>query len=184
MGGHSELEFKGICLIDQPLVVIGNILSDTAFYPKCFFNCSESKRIPMDNTPGPGYFLYIAIDTPWPFKDRDVVYKANVGIGHDLGRVTIKSIVLTEPIVPLRSAYVRITDPQHRWILEKVTSEKTRVTFTTRTNAAGPFASYISNPSTRGTTFYSFKNLKTWTRASNNGNDGEKWVTCCCKSEV
>ena len=128
----------------------------------------------MDNTPGGSYYLYIAINTPWPFKDRDVVYKANVGIDYDLGRVIIKSTALTEPIVPMRSGYVRITDSQHRWILEKVSSEQTRVTFINRTNAAGPFANYISNPGLRSTTFYSLKNLQTRTRDSINGNKGKK----------
>ena len=174
VGGHSELEFKGVCLIAQPLEVIGSILSDISSYPKWFFKCIESKRIRMDNTPGRSYYLYIAINTPWPFKDRDVVYKANVGIDYDLGRVIIKSTALTEPIVPMRSGYVRITDSQHRWILEKVSSEQTRVTFINRTNAAGPFANYISNPGLRSTTFYSLKNLQARTRASNNGNERKK----------
>ncbi len=174
VGGHSELEFKGICLIAQPLEVIGNMLSDIASYPKWFFKCIESKRIPMDLSPGRGYYLYIAIDTPWPFKNRDVVYKTNVSIDYDSGKVIIKSTALTEPIVPLRSGYVRITDSQHRWILEKVSSEQTRVTFINRTNAAGPFANYISNPGLRSTTFYSLKNLQTRTRASNNGNERKK----------
>jgi hypothetical protein len=59
----------------------------------------------------------------------------------------------------LRSGYVRITDSVHRWILESVSSAHTRITFINRTNAAGLFANYISDPGTRDTTVRSLKNL-------------------------
>ncbi len=160
VSGHSELEFKGVYLIDQPLEVIGAILSDIPSYPKWFFKCIESKKIPRENTSELNFYLYIAIDTPWPFSDRDVVYKANVAIDSDIGKVIIRSTALTEPFVPLRSGYVRITDSEHQWILEKISSERTRITFLNRTNAAGSFANYISNPGTRDTTVHSLNNLR------------------------
>jgi len=162
VNGHSELEFKGVCLINQPLEVIGAVLSDIPSYPKWFFKCMESKKIPVENTSDLNYYLYAAIDTPWPFSDRDVVYNAKVAIDSDLGKVVIKSTALTEPFVPLKNGYVRITDSEHQWIFERVTSERTRITFINRTNAAGPFANYISNPGTRDTTVHSLENLKKW----------------------
>jgi hypothetical protein len=157
--GRSELEFKGVCLVKQPIEVIGSVLSDIPSYPKWFFKCIESKRIPSKNTSELNLFLYIAIDTPWPFSDRDVLYKTEVIIDHALGKVEIYSIALKEQFVPLRSGYVRITDSEHRWILESVSAEQTRITFINRTNAAGPFANYISNPGTRNTTVRSLRNL-------------------------
>ena len=160
VSGHSELQFKGVCLIDQPLEVIGTVLSDIPSYPKWFFKCIESKKISIENTSELNYYLYIAIDTPWPFYDRDVVYKSIVVIDSDLGKVVIKSTALAEPFIPLRSGYVRITDSQHQWILEKVSSEQTHVTFINRTNAAGPFTNYISNSGMRDTTVFSLQNLK------------------------
>lgn len=172
VSGHSELEFKGICLINQPLEVIGAVLSDISSYPKWFFKCIESKKIPVANTSELNYYLYVAIDTPWPFSDRDVVYKANVSIDYVLGKVVIKSTALTEQFVPLKNGYVRITDSAHQWILERVSSEQTRITFINRTNAAGPFADYISNPGARDTTVHSLKNLKDRTYDPKYGNAG------------
>jgi hypothetical protein len=159
VSGHSEAQFKGVCLVKQPIEVIGSVLSDIPSYPKWFFKCIESKRIPSENTSGLNLFLYIAIDTPWPFSDRDVVYKTEVTIDRALGKVAIHSTALKEQFVPLRSGYVRITDSEHRWILESVSSARTRITFINRTNAAGPFANYISDPGTRDTTVRSLKNL-------------------------
>ena len=146
--------------MNQPLEVVGAVLSDIPSYPKWFFKCIESKKIQADNTSELNFYLYIAIDTPWPFSDRDVVYKARVVIDYVLGKVVIKSNALTEPFIPLRNGHVRITDSEHQWILEKVSSEQTRTTFINRTNAAGPFANYISNPGTRDTTVYSLQKLK------------------------
>ena len=157
--GHSGREFKGVCLVKQPIEVIGSVLSDIPSYPKWFFKCIESRRISSENTSGLNLFLYIAIDTPWPFSDRDVVYKTEVTIDRALGKVAIRSTALKEQFVPLRSGYVRITDSEHRWILESVSSARTRITFINRTNAAGPFANYISDPGTRDTTVRSLKNL-------------------------
>jgi len=157
--GHSELEFKGVCLVKQPIEVIGSVLSDIPSYPKWFFKCIESKKISTKNTSELNFFLYIAIDAPWPFPDRDVVYKTEVTIYRALGKVDIHSTALKEQFVPLRSGYVRITDSEHRWILESVSSAQTRITFINRTNAAGMFAKYISDPGTRDTTVRSLKNL-------------------------
>ncbi len=159
VSGHSELEFKGVCLVNQPLEVIGAVLSDIPSYPKWFFKCIESEKIPVENTSELNFYLYIALDTPWPFSDRDVVYKAKVDIDYALGKVVIQSTALTEQFVPLRRGYVRITDSEHQWILERVSSERTRITFINRTNAAGSFANYISDPGTRATTVHSLRNL-------------------------
>jgi hypothetical protein len=157
--GHSELEFKSVCLVKQPIEVIGSVLSDIPSYPKWFFKCIESKKISTKNTSETNFFLYIAIDAPWPFPDRDVVYKTEVSIDRASGKVDIYSTALKEQFVPLRSGYVRITDSEHRWILESVSAAQTRITFINRTNAAGMFAKYISDPGTRDTTVRSLKNL-------------------------
>jgi hypothetical protein len=157
--GHSEREFKGVILVKQPIEVIGSVLSDIPSYPKWFFKCIESKRIPSENTSALNLLLYIAIDTPWPFSDRDVVYQTDVTIDRALGKVVIQSTALKEQFVPLRDGYVRIIDSELRWILERVSPARTRITFINRTNAAGTFASYISDPGTRDTTARSLINL-------------------------
>jgi hypothetical protein len=159
VSGHSELEFKGVCLVNQPIEVMGAVLSDIPSYPKWFFKCSESKKITVENTSELNFYLYIAIDTPWPFSDRDVVYNSNIAIDYALGKVVIRSTALAEQFVPLRRGYVRITDSEHQWILEGVSSIRTRITFINRTHAAGSFANYISDPGTRDTTLHSLKNL-------------------------
>ena len=160
VGGHTEAQFKGICMVNRSLEAVGSILSDIGSYPKWFFKCIEARKIPAANSSDLHFFLYVAIDTPWPFSDRDAVYETEISIDYALGRVVIMSRALKEPLVPLRKQYVRITDSEHQWILERISADCTRVTFINRTNAGGPFANYLSNPGIRDTTLFSLKNLR------------------------
>ena len=160
VSGHSEAQFKGVCMVSRSLDSVGSVLSDIASYPKWFFKCIEAKKIPAEDSTTFQFFLYVAIDTPWPFSDRDVVYKTEVSIDYASGKVVIHSIALKKPLMPLRRRYVRITDSEHQWILERISVARTRITFINRTNAGGPFANFLSNPGIRDTTIHSLKNLK------------------------
>jgi hypothetical protein len=160
VSGHSEAQFKGVCMVGRSLDSVGFVLSDIASYPKWFFKCIEAQKIPTEKSSELHFFLYVAIDTPWPFRDRDVVYKTDVSIDYAWGKVVIHSIALKKPLIPLRRRYVRITDSEHQWILERISVDRTRITFINRTNVAGPFANYLSNPGIRDTTIHSLKNLK------------------------
>ena len=174
VSGRAELQFKSVGLVNQPLEAIGAVLSDIRSYARWFFKCIDAKKISVENTSELNFYLYIAIDTPWPFSDRDVVFNTNVAIDYDLGKVIIKSTAVAEPLVSLKSGYVRITDSEHQWLLEKVSSQQTRITFINRTQAAGPFSNYISNPGTRDTTFHSLKNLIDRLKDLQQGRSGKK----------
>jgi len=159
VSGHSEAQFKGVGMVNRPIEAVGSVLSDTTSYPRWFFKCIEAKKIPAENASTLHFFLYVAIDTPWPFSDRDAVYKTEIDVNTALGKVVICSTAVKEALVPIRPNFVRITDSEHQWILEKISEVLTRITFINRTNAAGPFADYLSNPGMRDTTFQSLANL-------------------------
>ena len=159
VSGHSEMQFKGVCTVSQPLVSVISLLSDTASYPRWFFRCIEANKIPAQNPSEFHFLLYVAIDTPWPFTDRDVLYRTEVEIDFASGKVVIRSIALKTPLIPLKRQYVRITNSEQQWILERISADHTRITFINRTNAAGPFANFISNSGTRETMIHSLTNL-------------------------
>jgi hypothetical protein len=160
VSGHTEMQFKGICIANRAIGAVGSRLSDIASYPKWFFKCIEAQKISAENSSELQFFVYVAIDTPWPFSDRDAVYKTEIAIDYALGKVIVRSTALKVPLIPLRRQFVRITDSENQWILEKISGDCTRITFINRTNAGGPFANYLSNPGTRDTTINSLKNLK------------------------
>ena len=157
---HSEAQYKGITTVNRSIEAVASVLSDTVSYPGWFFKCVEAKKLPAENSSGLRFFLYVVIDTPWPFSDRDSIYQTQIAIDHASGKVVIRSNALKAALVPLNKQYVRITDSEHQWILEKISETRTRITFINRTNAAGPFANYLSNPGVRDTTLFSLKNLR------------------------
>jgi hypothetical protein len=157
---HPQAQFKGVCIVRQPIDAVGAVLSDVSSYPKWFFKCIEARKIQSENSSELHFFLYVAIDTPWPFSDRDVVYKTDVTIDYASGKVFIQSVASKKPFVELKKQYVRITDSKHQWILERISDDRTRITFINRTNAAGPFANYLSNSGMHDTTIHSLQNLK------------------------
>jgi hypothetical protein len=158
--GHAEAQFKGITTVNRSIEAVGSVLSDTASYPRWFFKCIEAKRLPAENSSNGRFFLYVMIDTPWPFSDRDTIYQTQITIDHVSGKVVIRSSALEAALIPLKKQCLRITDSEHYWILEKISEDRTRITFINRTNAAGPFANYLSNPGVRATTLHSLKNLR------------------------
>ncbi|MEJ2171001.1 MAG: hypothetical protein P8X90_36385 [Desulfobacterales bacterium] len=123
ISGQPQAQFKGVCIVRRPIEAVGSVLSDVGSYPKWFFKCMEAKKIPTENSSELHFFLYVAIDTPWPFLDRDVVYKTDVVVDRASDKVFIQSVALKRPFVQLKRQYVRITDSEHQWILERVSAE-------------------------------------------------------------
>jgi hypothetical protein len=160
MQGYSSTEFKGICIIDRPIESVGTVLSEVAAYPEWFFRCMQSYKIPGKNSSDLNFLLYVAIDTPWPFTDRDVVYKVVTTVDRTVGKIVVSSTAIQAPTAFPQKDTVRITDSELKWILEKLPDGKTRLTFINRTHAAGAGGDLISNRGTRATTLHSLKNLK------------------------
>jgi hypothetical protein len=153
-------EIKGVCVVERPLETVGRVLSDVASYPKWFFRCHQSRKIPAQDSTDLNFLLYIAIDTPWPFVDRDVVYKVVTTIDDAAGKVIVHSTAVKTQTLARRNDYVRITNSKLQWIFEKLSAGQTRITFINHTHAAGLWGDYISYSGARATTLYSLKNLK------------------------
>ena len=153
-------EIKGVCVVNQPIENVGSVLSNVAFYPNWFFRCIHSRKIPAQDSTDHNFLLYIAIDTPWPFVDRDVVYRVAATIDSAAGKVVVDSTAVKSYPVVHHKKFVRITDSNLLWILESLPAGQTRITFINRTHAAGSWGDYISNAGTRATTMHSLRNLK------------------------
>jgi hypothetical protein len=153
-------EIKGVCIVEHPIETVGLVLSDVASYPKWFFRCIQSRKIPAPDSTDLNFLLYIVIDTPWPFADRDIVYRVVTTIDRPAGKVIVHSTAVKSQAVARKKEYVRITDSKLQWILQKLSAGQTRVTFINRTHAAGLWGDYISTSGNRDMTLHSLKNLK------------------------
>jgi hypothetical protein len=158
--GFSESEFKGVCTVNQPVEIIGAVLLDIPGYIKWFHNCSAIKKIPQIDSNDLDFILYVTINAPWPLLDRDIVYQTQVAVDIVAGKVTVKSAALKDPLVPIVKGCVRITDSELHWLLEKISPDRTRVTFAQRTNIGGAAGAFLSNSGSKMTIFDSLKNLR------------------------
>lgn len=158
--GFAGKEFKGVCIIDQPIEIVGAVLFDIPAYTKWFHNCLEIKKIPHADSTDLDFIVYVAIDAPWPLWDRDSIYKTDAVLDIASGKVKIHSVALTDPLVPIIEHYVRINDSELEWILEQMAVKKTKVTFIKRTHIGGTAGNYFSNMGSKMTIFDSLVNLR------------------------
>lgn len=158
--GFTVKAFKGTCIIDQPIEIVGAVLFDIPAYTKWFHKCREIKKVPRDESTDLDFILYIIIGAPWPLWDRDIIYKTNVVLDIASGKVKITGLALEEPFVPIKEDYVRINDSEFHWVLEAITIRKTKVTFSKRTDIAGSAVAYLSNLGSKMTILDSLTNLR------------------------
>ena len=159
--GHSEHQYKGVSIFEQPIEIIAAVLSDISTYPAWFHRCSEAKKLPDNDHPVLDFFLYIVIDVPWPFADRDAVFHAATTMDMQAGRMVIHSRARADSEVAIHKDLVRITNSEQQWILEKITPHKTRTTFINRTAVSGSMAAFIADLGSRATVVESLINMRT-----------------------
>ena len=158
--GAVTSEYKGVCRVNHPIETVASVLSDISSYPKWFFRCVQSRKIPTQASTDLNFLLYVVIDTPWPFLDRDVVYKVVTFIDATAGKIVVRSTAVETSLMRPQKNYVRITDSDLQWILEQRTDGQTQITFINRTHAAGYWGDIISGSGARATTLHSLENLK------------------------
>ena len=159
IAGHSESEFKGSRIVQQPVEVIGAVLADIPSYTRWFFNCTQARILPDKTSSSQNFLLYIVVETPWPLWSRDVIYKARTRIDIPSGIIMVQGKALQEPSVPIKEKHVRVTDSALEWVLERLDNTRTMVSFTKRINAGGNIGSYLSDAGCRKTIFESLVNL-------------------------
>jgi hypothetical protein len=157
--GYSEHQYKGIRAFQQPVEIIAAVLADINSYPSWFYRCTEAKKISNNDTSVLDFSLYIVIDVPWPFSDRDAVFHAVTAVDHDSEKVVIRSKARPESEVVLHKNHVRITNSEQLWVLEKIAPHKTQVTFINRTAVSGSMAAFISDMGSQATVLQSMLNM-------------------------
>jgi hypothetical protein len=161
VAGHEDSEFKGITDINQPIEVIGAVLAEIPAYTGWFFKCMQARKIPQNFSTANTFRVYIALYMPWPLWPRDIVYDVKLNIDMASDKVEVHSKAVPDPVVPIPKDYVRITDSELHWVLERIDTHRTRIIFIMRTDAGGSVSSYWSDLGCRKTIYHSLINLHT-----------------------
>ena len=116
--------------IDAPISEVQTLIENKKDYPKIFKRIKNTEII-TDK------IVYIALDMPFPFSDRDYVVKyINKKEGSDL--LYGYHAVLYDK-VPLYDGYVRLINARGEWRLKTLEANKTEITYTWNGELRGDF---------------------------------------------
>lgn len=152
--GSSFREFKGITLIDASMEIIAEVLRDIENYPAWVADILEARvirRIDRDNM-----IIYLLQGTSWPISNRDMVINVTTQNNYEKGRATISFVAIQCAEMPEKAGIVRVPMMQGMYLLEYVSRNKTRVTYSVKSDPGGSIPATIANMASKE---YPYKTL-------------------------
>jgi hypothetical protein len=135
--------FKGVGAVDAGADVVGSVLQDITAYPQWVARCRESvvlKEINPDTK-----VFYSVIDTPMPFKDRDMILSNTKVYRPAEGQIEINFDIFSQEILPPREQYCRVSRFSSKYVIEPLGPDRTRVTFVFSGDPGGNIPVTIAN---------------------------------------
>lgn len=137
--GEDIREFKAVATINAPRKTIAQIILNISDYKNWYPDITDSEIIKKI---GPGeYYVYSALDLPWPASDRDGVSKMKVEKKEKYTKISISSV---NGVKGEQSGYVRIPTSYGFWKLTPKGSG-TKVHFQYFANPGGSLPDWIIN---------------------------------------
>jgi len=153
-----DCEFKAVSIIHQPIEVVSAVLMDISTYMKWIHGCRSVKLLNKNNVSD--YEVYFAIDIPWPFCNRDVVYKITKDATAWENRIIIQGMAIEKADVPIRDGHVRVINSYFSITLEKITNGSTKIIYQNKTDASFNLPAYLSRRLCGSMVYDSMANLK------------------------
>lgn len=119
---------------------------------------ADSKEVKLLKTEGNSQYFYIETSLPWPFNNRDMVYRFQyIEINSDQVKVTVTG--LPEYIQP-KKGIVRLEKANGYWLLTSIDSGKTAVTYQMHVEPGGLIPAWLANAFIVNVPFSTFKGLR------------------------
>ena len=151
-------EFKAVIIIHQPAEVVGTVLMDIPTYSKWIDGCMDVKLLNKNNDSNKE--VYLVINAPWPFYNRDIIYRIKSGAVDGEGRMIVQGKAIEKANVLTRKGYVRVIDAYFHVALEKITDSSTKVIYQSKTDVSGNAPVYLSRMVCGDMVYNSIVNLK------------------------
>jgi len=161
---YVKSEFKAVIIIHQPIEVVGSVLMDIPTYMKWLDGCREVKL--LDKKHDSNYEVYFAIDTPWPFYARDIIYRIKNDEAGGEESMIVRGLAIEKFNVPIREGHVRVKDAYFCVALEKLNNGSTKVIYQSKTDVCFSAPAYLSRTICGNMVYNSMVNLK---KLLNNG---------------
>jgi hypothetical protein len=149
-------EFKGETTINANLNNILSVFDDLTTYTKWVHNCIEATQIKRESSSRGT--RYIAIKSPWPVSNRDVVFEYTVSQNRATKVVNLK-LIAVKGVVPDKGR-VRMTYMISNYELTPLSKTKTKVIYQSHNDPAGSVPTAIINKTLTDTPYYTLLKLK------------------------
>lgn len=132
------------------------LLEDTANVPNWITNVSLSRVIkqisPTEN------IVYTQFSAPWPAKDRDMVTYSQYS--HDDIGFTLEIKDAPQTSLPKQDGYIRITDVQATWTLQKLTNGYSLIEYVAFADPGGDLPDWLANKLAKESARSTFEGLR------------------------
>ncbi len=121
---NGMLEIKIITEIKKPIDIVKSKILDVSKHVTWVYSCMEAKILSSKNANENINVTYM--DFPWPLENREILNKTIVS------QTTQDKIVIASSPVEypaLKNKYVRITEAENVWTLQKIDAETTKVEY-------------------------------------------------------
>ncbi len=156
--GSAANEFKGIAEIDAPIEVIVEVFKDIPSFTQWYGFCKEIKLLIHD--PENHRVMYFVLKTMGPVKDRDIVMEAFDKFDKQSGKYAIAINAFKEQLVPIQDKYVRMTDLNATYSMNRIDQDRTHVVYIVKADPAGYIPAFISNIIQKDQPFLTLKGLR------------------------
>ena len=150
--------FKAVGEINAVMATVGEVLRDVSAYPEWMATIKEARIVKQYNADNMD--VYLVMNIPFPFQDRDAVVKAETSIDVSTGEVTTRSQIIENSAVPEQDRLVRLPGMAQTFKLVYKTYDTTEVTFTLHVETGGVLPVTAVNMVTQSVPYESLHNLR------------------------
>ena len=139
----------------QSKSIVFRVLSDIKKTPKWLARLDSLEMLSVYNNHQ--YLLRTIINSPWPFKDRELITCVDTFFEETETKINIYSC---SDRVPLDSLYVRISEVESSWVISKKSKYEVEVSYKTWIDPGGNVPAFIFNYELIASTKADFKKLQ------------------------
>ncbi|MCX5842468.1 MAG: START domain-containing protein [Deltaproteobacteria bacterium] len=156
--GSDLDEFLGTMIIDAPVNVVEAVIDDVPASPQWMADCREARtiRIIDENSS----VVLNVTKTPWPVWDRETLVLSTKRRDVKMGTVVFQFHSVHDSTVPVGKKNVRIPAVDGQWVLSPVDKERTKVTYTVKSNPGGSIPKFIAAQRSRDIPYITLLGLK------------------------
>jgi len=150
-------EFKGITRIDAPVETFISVLRDIEGITNWIYSVINSRLL---ETYGDTVQIYYSESkAPWPFKNRDAIYKTKYIWDSTNNTLQVEINCLPEYLNPARGI-VRLPFAKGKWEIQEVENNKIDVVFQMLIDPGGNIPSWLANTFVVDSPFETLKDLR------------------------